>query len=227
MKKYELLLIDIDDTLLDFHADARKALKRTWESLSLPVKPELYSMYEDYNAKLWRRLELGEIGIEDIKKERFRQLIEDTGLSVDPLIMNQLYEERLSQEATLMEEVHETMRYLKSKYILIGASNGIARVQKGRLEASSLREYFAHSILSEDIGVSKPDADFFNLGLRDYPEVAKEKMLMIGDSLTSDILGANNYGVDACWINREKKERPADLSVLFEVRFFFEIREFL
>ncbi len=224
---YKLLLIDLDDTLLDFHADARKALRKTCEALSLPLFEGLYEQYEYYNEKLWSQLERGEIGIEDIKTDRFKDFVTEMRIGVDPVALNKMYEKHLSQEATLFEGVHETLDYLRNKYTLLVASNGIARVQEGRMAAASLNEYFRHSILSEEIGVSKPDPGFFHLGLEKFSHIPKEKMLMIGDSLSSDIKGALSFGIDTCWVNRQKKERPQDLSITREVSSFPEVRCFL
>lgn len=227
MKKYRLLLIDADDTLFDFHADARRAILKMWKALSLPPVDSLYETYEQYNSKLWSKLEAGEIGIDDIRSTRFYELAADLQLSLAPKQMSSVYEDYLSQEATVYEGVRETLQYLKKKYTLVLASNGIAAIQRGRLAVSSLQEFFSHSILSEEIGVSKPDPSFFRLGLKGFDDIEKASMLMIGDSLRSDIRGAALYGIDACWVNSKKKERPDDLPIVCEVFSFAQLRQLL
>lgn len=224
---YHLLLIDLDDTLLSFHEDARSAIAKTWEALSLPKVEHLYARYEAYNAPLWKELEKGKLTPKDIQRIRFVRLLEELGSGADPLFVNQVYLEHLAKEAFLFEGVHETLAKLSKKYNCILASNGIASVQRGRLKEADLNQYFSHSILSEDVGASKPSPDFFVRGLKDFPAISPEKVLMIGDSLTSDIQGAANMGYDACWVNATKKERPPGLPIHYEVENFQSVGRFL
>lgn len=225
MKKYTTLLFDADDTLLDFHKDERQALEKTLIRYGVPVTEENIKTYSEINLGMWKRLERGEITRSELKRTRFRKFFEAIGFSCneDSLTVNNYYLSFLSEGGNTLEGAPETVKALHEEgYELYIITNGIAATQAKRLERSGLLPYINEVFVSEAIGYQKPRKEYFDAVLNNIKEKDKEKILVIGDSLTSDIQGAMNAGLPCCWLNRYGKELPENYEVDFVIE---DVRE--
>lgn len=204
MQKYDILLFDADNTLLDFTKSEFYAFRIMSETCGLPYSADLYNLYSQINDSLWKKLERKEITLNELKTERFRLLLLQSGRKCtkeDVLLLCRTYMEALGQQSFLIEGAEETVRALSLSYDLCLVTNGIASIQNARIENSKLKPYFSHIFISEEIGAAKPEPAFFESVMHTLHYPPKEKVLVIGDSLTSDCDGAINFGLDVCRYN--------------------------
>lgn len=209
------VLFDLDDTLFDFHADERVALDKTFAALQLPVDDAVRARYSEINQAQWKALERGEITREQVKRRRFELLFAELGYEKEQaLAAARIYHERLAEDFHYMEGAPELLEELNGTYRMFLVSNGNLSVQQGRLGKSGIGRYFADIFISEVLGVEKPDKRFFDLAFAKIPDFDPAQAVIVGDSLTSDILGGINAGVRTIWFNPKKKpavpEIPAD-----------------
>lgn len=213
--KYTTLLIDLDDTLLDFGASERAAITQIMRAYGIEEVQKNYSFYEQLNKRKWQELEKGKITREELKATRFCEYFEAMGVKGDGVRANAEYMTYLSQTSIPMENAVETCKRLKEKgckiYII---TNGSKSVQDGRLKESPLSQYFDGVFVSEEIGYSKPQKEYFDYVLSRIDEKDKSKLLVVGDSLSSDIKGAEAAGLDSCWVNKGiRSESTADYQI--------------
>ena len=201
MKTYELLLLDADETLLDFRRAETFALERAFADRGLVATPEAVARYDAINKEIWRRLERGEIDQARLKVERFALLFADMGVGLDAADFSELYLGWLGRGSFLLPGAEELCAYLAAKYRLAIVTNGIAKVQRPRFEASPIRRHFGAIVISEEVGAAKPQPAIFERACEAMGVLDKSRVLMIGDSLSSDIAGGAAYGIDTCWLN--------------------------
>lgn len=201
MKTYELLLLDADETLFDFRRAEAFALERAFAERGLAASPETVACYDAINKEIWRRFERGEIDQATLKVERFALLFADLGVGLDPADFSERYLAWLGRGAFLLPGAEELCAYLAAKYRLAIVTNGIAKVQRPRFEASPIRRHFGAIVISEEVGAAKPQPAIFERACEAMGVFDKSKVLMIGDSLSSDIAGGAAFGVDTCWLN--------------------------
>lgn len=207
MKKYTTLLFDADNTLLDFTLAEKNAIKNTCNSYGIAYTDEIGRLYSAINDSLWKQFEKGEIERAEIKIERFRRLTERMGMAVSPEKMAQTYIKELSLQAPLMEGAEEMLQKLKAQYDMYIVTNGNAPVQRSRLAISGLLKFFGKVFISEEMGAQKPKKEFFDKVIEQIPEKDRTKICIIGDSMSSDIQGGINAGLDTCWFKKyETKE---------------------
>lgn len=199
MKKYTTLLFDADETLLDFISAEAMAIQSVCNDFSIPYSEELRRLYSGINASLWKQLEKGLVTRDIIKIRRFEQFAEAVNTSADPSAMSAVYVDALSRCGTLLNGAEELCRILSENFDMYIVTNGIGCVQRGRLSASGLLPYFSGVFISEDVGSQKPEKKFFDHIFASIPEKDKEKICIIGDSMSSDILGGINAGIDTCY----------------------------
>ena len=204
----EVLLLDLDDTILDFHKAEHRALTKTLESFGLTVTDELRQLYSRINKDHWEALERKEITRSQLLTGRFRVLFEILGQTVDETQVAKVYESNLSQGHEFLPGAEEALKSLYGKYPMYIVSNGTKRVQDGRLDSAGIRKYFADIFISQDLGADKPDALFFQRCFEKIPDFDKEKTMIVGDSLSSDIAGGKNAGIRTCWINVRNLPMP-------------------
>jgi len=201
MKTYELLLLDADETLFDFKRAEAFALEGAFTERGLVATPETVARYDAINKEIWRRLERGEIDQATLKVERFALLFAGLGGSLDAADFSELYLEWLGRGSFLLPGAEELCAHLAAKYRLAIVTNGIAKVQRLRFEASPIRRHFGAIVISEEVGAAKPQPAIFARACEAMGVSDKSKVLMIGDSLTSDIAGGAAFGVDTCWLS--------------------------
>ena len=219
MSKYTTLLFDADETLLDFPASEKAALKGVLEHFGFQYSEELRTTFSKINSALWKKLEKGLISRDIIRIRRFEEFVEAASLSADPSKMSALYVEKLGGSCFVLDGAKELCEELSKKYKLYIVTNGIGTVQQSRLKLSGLLPYFSGVFISEEIGSQKPDKKFFNHVFENLPEKDKAKVAIIGDSMTSDILGGINAGIDTCFFNpwgREEIYKPTYTALSFE-----------
>ncbi|MFF2482798.1 YjjG family noncanonical pyrimidine nucleotidase [Paenibacillus sp. NPDC058071] len=230
MGKYEVILIDADDTLFDFGKAEAHALQSVLREIGVDLEadgdgPESYTgRYLAINAQLWKDLEAGLVTTSQLRQERFRRLLDgDTKIALHPDAVSNRYLELLGEGAFLLEGAAALCKELAAKARVAVVTNGIKDVQINRIARSGLADCFEQVIVSEDTGFQKPQTGIFDhtfgkLGIRD-----KHNVLMVGDSLTSDIKGGNNYGIDTCWYNPSGKPNTTDIRPTYEIRSYTEL----
>lgn len=201
--KYTTLLIDNDDTLMDFAAAERNGICLTFKENGIPYTKELLSSYSEINASLWKRLERGEIKREEIFEKRFQIFASKHGLSIDTKKVSSDYMRNLELGHELFPEVLPLLSELCTRYSMYIVTNGHSRTQNRRIDDADIRRFFDGVFVSEEIGYQKPMKEYFQFVFSNIKEKNKSKILIIGDSLSSDILGGINAGIDTCWFNRK------------------------
>lgn len=219
MKDYHWLLFDADDTLLDFLRSEHDALAETLSGAGLPAGEDVISVYSGINAALWKKLELGQIRKERLRFQRFEELCAHYGWETDAAALAETYALRLSEKSYVLPGAVECCRALSAtgKYEMYVITNGIRSIQKARFGASAVKPFFLRSFISDEIGADKPSRAFFDAVAAAIPGFDRTRALVIGDSLTSDIRGGREYGIDTCWFNRRGAEVPSDGSITYVI----------
>ena len=223
----EFLLIDLDDTILDFQMAEAQAIRSTFAAFSVEPTRERCELYSRINLGFWKRLERGELTREQLIEGRFAALTEALGISGDALAWAQTYSKNLSQGAYFLPGAEAALERLAKKYRLFLASNGNAAVQEARLKKAKLCHFFEDIFISEQLGANKPSKAFFDQAFSRIPGFDKEKAMIVGDSLTSDILGGNNAGISTCWVNPKHLPRRADIRVDHEIEALAQLEPLL
>lgn len=224
--KYKTLLIDLDGTLFDFEKCEKGAFKECLEINGYAYTDKLYSEYSEINKSLWEKFEKNEIKKEDVMVGRFKKLSNALEGSIDAKLLSKLYLERLSKSTSLNKDVYKVLDYLSKKYELYVVTNGFSTVQINRLEKTNLLHYFTAVFISESIGFQKPNKAFFNFCFENST-VKPESALIIGDSLSSDILGGFNSGIDTCWYNPKGETAPETYHVDYHITELNQLMDFL
>lgn len=208
--KYGLCLCDADGTLFDFLKGERAALAATLTSFSLPVTDECVALYSSINDGHWKRFERGETTQDRLRVDRFADFLSAMGRGdADARQMNLVYVGFLSQQHELMPGAMDFCRRVSAKMPIYLVTNGIASVQRTRLSLCEIREYLSGVVISEEVGRQKPDPEMIYEAMRQAGEADKRRVVMLGDSLTSDIRAAKNAGVDSVLFTNGK-EPPED-----------------
>lgn len=227
MKKYEVLLFDVDGTLLNFDAAERDGIEGLLNHFEVPVTEENVHKYHVTNKRYWEMLERGEITRDQVLSLRFEEYFGDFGIQVVGMEVDKLYREYLNASAVLIDGAIELLETLKGRYPLYIVTNGVAATQYNRLAKSGLDKYFDGIFISEEAGAQKPQMEFFEYCFEKMGRRDVENMLIIGDSLTSDMRGGNNAGIDAMWYNPHGAENATDVHVEYVVGTLEEIKEML
>ena len=208
MAFYHCLLFDVDGTLLDFHASEDAAIRETLAYFSLPNDETAIEKYRTINDSLWAALERGEIRQEKLVVQRFASFLQEYGADGDPVKINDHYLTTLSEHAETLPGAADALKELAEVATIAVVSNGVERVQSGRLERSGLGDMFDGIFISGRVGASKPSRRIFDYALDKLGVDNRAKVLVIGDSLKADIAGGNNAGLATCWCNFTNAELP-------------------
>lgn len=202
MKKYSTVFFDLDDTLLDFHASETNAIKKVLKNYNLPFDDNTVALYSKINISYWKRFENGEIEKSDIFVNRFITFLESLGEDRVAQNMCDDYFAMLSLEHPFVEGAYEVLCEIKNRgYKVCITTNGVASTQYRRIRESGIEDIADCVVVSEEIGFQKPDKRYFEFAMEKCGESDASKILVIGDSQSSDILGALNAGMDSCWYN--------------------------
>ena len=213
----EFLFLDLDDTILDFHKAERLALGKTFRSFGLEPTEAVMARYSLINKAHWEKLERKELTREEVLVGRFAVLFGEYGIEVDPTRCARAYEDNLSVGHYFLPGALEAVERLSRKYKLYLASNGTAKVQAGRLASANISHYFQKIFVSQEIGANKPDRLYFERCFAQIPGFDVTRAMMVGDSLTSDILGGIQVGMKTCWVNPDGKAGRPDIQPNYEI----------
>lgn len=206
-KKYTTLLFDFDDTLFDFTASSKFALQKTFEQYHIIFTEEYFELFERINKQLWEAFERGEYTKEQILPLRFSMMFDNA--SIDCEAFNSSYLDNISNSVFPFEGTYELCEQLSKSYDMYIVTNSVERVILNRMARSGMDKYFLNCFISERIGAAKPDKKYFEYALGHINEKDKARVLIIGDSTTSDILGGINAGIDTCWLDRNGRNPQA------------------
>ncbi|MDD6094935.1 MAG: YjjG family noncanonical pyrimidine nucleotidase [Clostridia bacterium] len=220
---YKYLLFDADNTLLDFDAAEKSALADTLKMFPVGFSEKTHKRYHEINKEEWEKLERRQTDFDRLRVNRFVRLMREFGCpGEDGKKAAEIYEGRLGEYAPLMPDAETVLERLSRKYDIYIITNGISAIQRSRLEKTDFDLWIKGCFISQEMGVSKPDKRFFDTVTEKIGDCDLSKYLVIGDSLTSDISGAYNYGIDSVWYTSQKRtdSRPkytvSSLTELFE-----------
>ncbi len=215
--KYKWLLFDADGTLFDYDKAESVQLEKTFRQVLGRYEPGYLETYRRVNQQVWREFEMGQISQAVLRVKRFALLFEALKIEADPAAFSARYLKNLGEGTDLIEGALETVQALHGRAGLVVITNGLKEVQTARLARSSIGGYFAHVVISEEVGVAKPDRGIFDAAFDRMHGPRKEEVLIVGDGLSSDIQGGHDYGIDTCWFNPGRKARALDLPIRYEI----------
>ena len=224
---FEFLFLDLDNTILDFDKAESIAIPKTLAHFGITVTPELLQRYHLINKNSWEMMERGEISRKIVGMHRFDVFFKELGVEVDAWACEDLYQKNLAMGHYFLPGAEEAVHSLSEKYRLFLASNGTASVQEGRMSSANLYPYFEKVYVSEQIGASKPTKEYFERCFAQIPDFDPKKAIIVGDSLTSDILGGINAGIATCWINPKHQLCREDIRPDYELEGLYQLEELL
>ena len=217
---YKYILLDVDNTLLNFSAAEKVAHKNASLKFNLPISEENYQLYKKINAKWWKKHELLEYSREELVIKRFEEYLPLINANnINPEEFNKCFLNELQYTNVLMDGATELVKFLSSTgATLYIVTNGFYKVQKKRLENLELTKYIKDVFVSENIGYQKPTIEFFKEVENRIGDSLGGKSLIVGDSLTSDIQGGMNIGIDTCFFNPDNLEIPSQFKVDYNIQ---------
>ncbi|WP_077212602.1 YjjG family noncanonical pyrimidine nucleotidase [Bacillus dakarensis] len=217
MKNYDIIFFDVDDTLFDFTKSEQEAFYKVFEKYNLLNNLKLFEKsYQEISKVLWRGLEHGKMTLIELGSERFRRLFLKHQIKLDAVVFNQDYLGFLGEGTHLVPGAEKLITDLSHKRLAI-ITNGYTDVQTSRINNSPLVNTFEHIIISETTGIQKPHTGIFDYAFHKLQISDKSNVLMVGDSLTSDIQGGMNYGIDTCWFNPRHKVNDTAIKPTYEI----------
>ena len=227
------ILFDIDNTLLSFDEYVKESMKSGFEKFEIATyEAEMFSVFNQINTGLWESIEKGEIDFKELQKKRWNMIFERLGISADGEAFEKYFRKCLFESAIPEDGAMELLKYLHGKYTLCVASNGPYLQQVNRLKISGMLPYFSDLFISEEIGSSKPSERFFNtcinrLNSKTEQEIQPCEIMIIGDSLSSDMAGGIRFGMRTCFYNPDKKLIPCGMKLNYIVASLKEIESIL
>lgn len=225
LKKF--VLLDLDDTIYDFHKAEHIALKKTLQTFGLEPHTDVLTRYSEINAAQWRLLEQGELTRDELKERRYRLLFEEFGIDLDPIKAARTYERNLSIGHYFIDGAEELLETLHREFDLYLVSNGSVDIQRPRIASGNIDRFFCGIFISEAVGFNKPDAAFFEAVFAQIPGFEKEKAVIIGDSLSSDIQGGKNVGITTVWFHPSGKTTGITPYADYQIRTLDELPNLL
>lgn len=226
--KYEIIIFDADDTLFDFRKSERHAFKNTMVEFNIEYDENYHlKIYSDINTAIWKEFEDGLITQKELKIERFKRLSDKLNINFNEVEFAKSYMKHLSFASFLYDDSMNLIESLHKNYRLSIITNGLTEVQDNRIRKSAIAKYFENIIISEEVQVSKPDPKIFELTLNNMKYTDKSKVLMVGDSLTSDIQGGINFGIDTCWLNPDKITNKTGMKPNYEISNLMDLKDIL
>lgn len=225
--RYSWILFDADGVLFDYDSAEQQALRDAWELTGWEHDPGTLDTYKRVNKELWGRFEQGVLDQDRLKLLRFEMLLQEVGAKADPAAMSDRYLESLGNNGGLLPGAREVLETLHGRVGMAMITNGIAKVQRGRLAQSGIGKYFSSIIISAEVGAAKPDPRIFDHAFESIGSPDRSEVLMVGDSLSSDISGGLGYGLDTCWINPAGATPTDGLDPKYDVRCVSDVLKIL
>jgi 2-haloacid dehalogenase len=228
MNKYDVFLFDADGTLFDYDKAEENALKIMFGYCKFDYSENIRLKYRKINSQVWESYEKGEISKTELQTLRFLRLFNDLGIDYDAKTFNEKYLNELGKGSFLIDGALEICKkitsYDKNIYIV---TNGMLTTQKARIEHSQIKEYISDFFVSEFIGFQKPQTQYFDYIFSHIPQIEKDRFLIIGDSLSADIAGGNNAGIDSCWFNKSGNKNSTNIMPTYEIRKLNELEKYI
>ncbi len=228
MAKFDTILWDVDQTLLDFKKSEDYAVRYCFRKFGKEASDETVAIYSRINEGFWKRIEKGEINRKDALVQRFEQLFQQIGeQDKDAGAFQKEYAEALGSVYYYLDDSYELVKKLRGKYRQYLVTNGVTLTQMKKLRLSGFDQLTDGIFVSEQIGIPKPHKDFFEKCFSMIPGFCKEKAVIVGDSLSSDMRGGNNAGIATCWYNPAGLKNLSDVKIDYEIRNLNEIWDIL
>ncbi|MEO6569981.1 MAG: YjjG family noncanonical pyrimidine nucleotidase [Ilumatobacteraceae bacterium] len=216
--RYTTLLFDLDHTLLDSDASEVDAYAHTMDTIGLADPDVHFDRYVSINQTMWRAVERGELEPGDLRHQRFQAFTEQLLIDADPFAMADAFVWGLGAHGALYEGAREVLEQLSAVATLAMITNGLSEVQRARIDRLDLAGYFDAIVISSEVGATKPRPEIFEHAFELLGQPPKSTTLMIGDSLTSDIRGGTDFGIDTCWFNPHGRTAGPHDRVTHEIR---------
>ena len=225
----KVILWDIDGTLLDFKAAEYRAMKNCFAVFGLgECTDEMIARYAKINDEYWELLERGGITRRELFSARFRDFFMAEGIAFSEYEeFNKEYQSQLSEIVIFRDNGYELIKELNGSFKQYAVTNGSYNVQSRKLDKSGLKELFDDCFISDQIGMEKPRVEFFDYVKEHIKKVSDEEILIVGDSLTSDMKGGNQAGIVCCWYNPQKKENSKEVLIDYEISDLWEVKRIL
>lgn len=228
MGRYNIILWDVDQTLLDFEKSQEYALCYSFEQFGRKMDDRILTRYSAINTAYWKRHELGEVTKEELLTGRFDTLFSQLGITdISSRDFQMVYQKALGSVFYFRDDAYQLCSRLKGKVRQYAVTNGVSSTQKNKLRLSGLDRIFEDIFISEEMGCPKPQLSYFEKCFQKIEDFQKDKTLIVGDSLSSDMQGGNNAGIACCWYNPEGKENKTGLRIDYEIRNLWEVEEIL
>jgi YjjG family noncanonical pyrimidine nucleotidase len=215
--KYAWLLVDADGTLFDYDKAESTSLELTFKEFGFGYEPSHADTYRRINSAIWDLFEQGEISQERLRSKRFELLFEALQIEGDAEAFSTRYLRNLAEGSELMEGAEEVVTALHGRVGMMIITNGLADVQRPRFARSAIGDCFADLVISEEVGAAKPHNRIFDIAFEKMQFPKQDEVLIIGDSLSSDIEGGNNYGIDTCWFNPQREPGNEEVEPTYEI----------
>ncbi|MEI6289904.1 MAG: YjjG family noncanonical pyrimidine nucleotidase [Chloroflexota bacterium] len=222
INKYKWLLFDVDDTLFDFEKTESNALIWTLKDFEIEFNTSYPPLYAKYNQQVWQEFERGELSALALREKRFRLFFDALSLDIDISAVSRQYLANLARGTDLIEGALEVINYCTAEKIRVAlVTNGLAEVQLPRLKNSKLNNCFEKIFISEQMGFAKPSIEFFEQVFSNISQPSRSDVMIIGDSISSDIKGGIDFGIDTCWFNQ--KGSKSDLPMTYSISKLIEL----
>ena len=227
MNPYTWLILDADGTLLDFQRAEAVALGNSLIQMGLQVSGDFCDTYHAINDSLWQEFEAGILCAHEIRAKRFMQVFERLGMVGDSNAFSAAFLNNLVRESTFIDGAESLLIGLKNRIGVVLLTNGFADVQRARIARLGLVDTFDHVIISEEVGAAKPDRAIFDIAFERMGRPDKSSVLIMGDSLSSDIQGGLNYGIDTCWFNPDQRANTTGIKPTYEIKHLNDVVDLL
>ncbi len=222
------LLWDVDGTLLDFDYSMRYSLRKCFRTVGRELTEEMIERYAQINDSYWKKLERGEVTRQELLSARFRDFFAEYGLTgIDQQAFREEYQKGLGSTYAFLDDALTVVKSLQGHFRQYAVTNGVTATQENKLKLSGLSEVMDGIFISETVGAAKPSRAFFDCCLEQLEEKDKDRILIIGDSMTSDILGGKQAGIRTCWYNPGEKPHACEYRADYEIAVLQQIYEVL
>lgn len=219
---YKAIFLDIDDTVFNFKKCSESALKETFSTLNLEYNKNVFESFSAIDEHLWKQQKEELLTVAEVLDIRFAELSETLGLNYDSNLAKEHFGKLLGEQYIMEPGIEEVLKELSADYKIYAASNGVLTMQENRLQLSELKKYFTDLYVSDDIGYAKPNINFF-IESMDRAKLKASEILMVGDSLVSDIAGARAADIDSVWYNPYSLENLSKISADYEIKDLHEL----